>query len=355
MNANNKNILPNILFIPFAILMLCACSVTPPNHPNLTVTLVPYSTYTTIHATPSPSETFTPITSPTKTTTPVATLISHEWIPVEPLVSFGGSGGDGRCGFESTLPIGFTLLSNGALFSLDWNDDIRTYEIKSTTLSRQKTCNLLNSIDQAGFFEYDPSTYIKDEINWYPPVQGVGKTLIAIRAWKSNSVDLYGLGFFINNSDKPIKLWEPNCSNCPNSDLPTILPSLRKTFQILASYEPSDMLIYQSDRLGVWVETYGEQSDVLAWPLNSVKLSKIVNTDDHISDSPNIILTGANAKSIYHLFDENINVCGINVKEGDRFYRVFARPLLPNEYLSEYPIYLTTLSCSPSDGWINMP
>jgi len=347
------NLLAKIIFIPLTTLVLWACSVMSSQQPNVGETIMPSSTYAIIPATLLPSETFTPTVNPTQTSTPVPTLVSHEWTPSEPLIAFGGFWGDGGCGFERELPIDFTLLSNGELYIRDWNKDSRDYEIKSMTLSRQNTCNLLNSIDQAGFFDYDPSTYIKNPENWRPPTLGAGNTHISVQAWRSNSVTLYNLDGFINRIDETKKAW--GCGDCPDLEFPTILPSIRKTFQLLANYAPANLEVYQSQRIGLWVSTYVETNDTVAWSLKSVKLSQIIFPDGYTGNNPNIILTGANAKSVYEFFNQRINVCGINVTEGDKVYRVFARPLLPNEYLSESQMPSTALSCTPSDGWVEIP
>ncbi len=307
---------------------------------------MPLSTHTIIPATAFPSETFTPIVSPTQTSTPVPTLVSHEWSQSEPLVTFGSLGGDGAC---ATTPIDFTLLSNGELYIVDWNNDLKAFEIKTTTLSRQNTCNLLNSIDQAGFFDYDPSTYV------YEPhiIMGGAVTYISIKAWRSNSVGLYALYDFIDNLDFIKKAW--GCGDCLDLGLPTVLPSIRKTYRLLSNYEPENLQVYQPNRIGVWVEVdkYTDKNNIPIWPLKSVKLSQIVFPEGHIGDDPNIVLTGANAKSVYELFNQSMN-CGINIVEGDKVYWVRARPLLPNEYPSESSIP-TVLSCTPSDGWVEIP
>jgi hypothetical protein len=147
------------------------------------------------------------------------------------------------------------------------------------------------------------------------------------------------------------------CCTCPGYECPTILPSIQKVFQLLVNYHSVNLEIYQSDRIGVWIDTYYEdQENSVAWPFPYVKLSKIVTPNGYqYRADPNIILTGANAQTVYQLFNQSINVSGINFTEGDKIYRVFARPLMPNEYLTETPTPSTPLSCNPSDGWVEIP
>jgi hypothetical protein len=260
-------------------------------------------------------------------------------------------GGDGGCGLGS-LPPTFTLLSDGELFFDGWNDELKAYKLQTTKLSRQGTCNLLNSIDQAGFFDYDPSTYVNDPQNWIPPVMGAGRTYISVQAWRSNSISLYDLDDFINNVDEIKTNW--GCGDCPNLEFPTILPSLRKTYQLLLSYQPANLEIYQSDRLGIWIDANGETDNAVAWPLKSIKLSEIVFQTSNTSNRPDIILSGENAAIVYQLFIQNSGFCDASVTEGDKVYRLFARHLLPYEYQSNTPVP-KTLSCSPADGWIEVP
>lgn len=339
-------ILPGMLF-------LISCSTSPRQSSEAEEIITPPATYTKLPAVTTSEKIFTPTINPTPTSTPVPALIAHEWTPNDPLITFGGSGGDGGCGFENTLPFQFTLLSNGEVYILDWSEDLSSYQLKVAVLSRQNTCNLLNSIDQAGFFDYDPSTYI-NEPNWHPPIQGAGRTHISVQAWKSNSVNLYGLGAFINQENE-IRQALSECSTCPESQFPNILPSIRKTYQILGNYDVPNLEIYQPARIGLWVDLDTGPENALAWPIESVQLSRVILHQKDNKSSPNIILTGLEAKAAYQLFNNNINVCGINVIEGEKTYRVFARPLLPNEYLTEAIIQSETISCSSSDGWMEIP
>ena len=57
-----------------------------------------------------------------------------------------------------------------------------------------------------------------------------------------------------------------------------------------------------------------------------MKLSQIISPEEEMNYDPKIILTGANAKSVYQLFNQKIDTNGISVTEGDTVYQVFARP-----------------------------
>ncbi len=258
-------------------MLLWSCSVPSKSMQNELNTITPSFTNTIIVTLAMPSATNTPtvkpsLTStpvPTPVSTPVATLIPHQWVPSEPLIEFGGSGGDGGCGYEDSLPAHLTLLSSGEMIIFDWNNELSNYELNSTKLSRQSTCNLLYSIDQAGYFEYDPSTYISDPANWNPPVDGSGRTQISVQAWKSNSIDLYGLWNFIYKSNEIKEDW--GCGDCPDLEFPTILPSLRRTYLLLDEFEPNNLESYKYTRLGLWVYAIDEVDDPMMWPVKVCK------------------------------------------------------------------------------------
>ncbi len=222
-------------------------------------------------------------------------------------------------------------------------------------LSRQATCNLLNSIDQAGFFDYDPATYVGDpsHANW--PVMGAPSDQISVHAWRTNSVDLYALGFFIDPAqvEQMKKNWEPDCVSCPNLDFPTILPALRTTNELLVHYRPPDLRLAEPGRLGVWVVPGWEEAN-LEWPLKSKTLASLNTSTEFAGKSPSMILRGADAAIVYKTLGKSFSVCGTRVKEGDKLYRVFARPLLPNEF-NTLPLPTISLRCSPSDGWTRAP
>jgi hypothetical protein len=308
----------------------------------------------TVAASDTLSALATPI--PTFTSTPVPSLVAHDWSQNEPVVTMNSTWFDGYCGFEDAYPIDFMLFPNGELYVVRRNDKLKADQIQTTVLSRQATCNLLNSIDQAGFFDYDPATYVRDPLKAHWPVMGAPSTQISVEAWRTNSVDLYALGWFTDPAqvEQMKKDWEPECGPCPDLDFPTILPALRKTSELLVQYRPADLHLYEPGRLGVWVVQNGEQAEAIEWPLKSKPPALFSTSSEFAGKSPNMILTGADAAIAFKTLGKRFSVCGMSVTEGDAVYRAFARPLLPNEFNSS-PLPKVSLSCSPSDGWIQAP
>ncbi len=306
------------------------------------------------------SETLTPtVTStvaPTTTGTPVPTLMAHEWSQSEPLITMDSDWFDGYCGLEEAYPVRFTLFPNGELFDVRWNHGLEADQIQTAQLSRQATCNLLNSIDQAGFFDYDPASYVRDPDRAHWPVMGAPSTQISVKAWRSNSIDLYELGSFVDpvQVEKLRKELEPQCGACPNLDFPTILPALRKTNEMLVQYRPADLHLFEPGRLGVWVVANGDSTKAIEWPLKSRTLASLNISTEFAGKDPSMILTGRDARQMNEAVHQAFDNCGMDVTEGGKVYRILARPLLPNEF-NLSPLQKVSLSCSPSDGWVDMP
>jgi len=217
------------------------------------------------------------------------------------------------------------LLPNGDLYLLRPIDNLR-YTILTTTLSRQAACHLLNSIDQAGFFDYDPLSYHGSEGtdgSW---------TLISVQAWREMSVDHYNF---------TSSLWEEarhQLSGWPPHQF-TILPAVRATYRLLDEYSPSPGALHllKPERLGVWgyaAESAGS-NDYIEWPLSSRPLTALGSAlrEPFWGSPPAMFLTREDAARVYDALGETFNIRGTLVREGDRCYQVFARPLLPNEFV----------------------
>ncbi len=301
----------------------------------------------------------------TPTSTPVPPLVAHEWTQSEPLITFSRSEGGLRgFGFWDAYPIDFTLLPSGDLYVLRWDEHYSAAQILATTLSRQATCNLLNSIDQAGFFDYDPSSYTDpsrymtaypDSLHpgerLMPGPTDVGFTRISVQAWRANTVALYNLtGSLSVERENQLK-------GTPAPVFPNILPAIRDTFRLLDQYQPPDMHALEPGRLGVWLMgayKYDGTHDYMEWPLKSSPLAAAASEGRFGGGEPSMILTGADATRVYDALGGNPPGGGTAIREGDKVYLVFARPLLPNEFNAN-PLPEVSLSCSPADGWVQAP
>jgi hypothetical protein len=213
-----------ILIFVFIAFLLAACGSTPAATAAPTVTETaeavatlkntPSSTPTRFHSVTS-LPTLAPTGTPTSvlTSTPVPTLVAHEISQSEALVVLESYGGDGVCHPIPNTPE-LILFPDGELFINRFSYEQQVFLKQRAQLSRQETCKLLNSIDQAGFFDYDPATYISDPVNW-PLIMGMDTTRITVQTWRSNSVDLYGLDDFIDD-----------CQGCDPSSFPVLLSSI---------------------------------------------------------------------------------------------------------------------------------
>ncbi len=274
--------------------------------------------------------------------TRVPALTAHEWKQSEPLISMGYIPADAGCGFDAQLPADLTLLPDGRLYRLDVPTGQLKRQIKTATLSMQETCKLLNSIDHAGFFDYDPATYIVNPDQWTPPVLWAPTNTIAVKAWRSKAVSLYWLDGFVNGSEQMQAAQQ----------FPTVLPALRNTYNLLTQYEPSYSQIQQWERIGVWMDSNVQNGDAVDWPIDAFPAS--VPNVTEAGAQPSLILVQADAMAVYDLFDQRMDTCGITILHDRSYYRAFARPLLPNEY-PPAPLPAVSLSCSPADGLLEMP
>jgi hypothetical protein len=312
-----------------------------------------------IYLTITPTITSTRV--PTLTGTPVPSLTAHSWNPQDILVEYGGYGGDGGSSYGDLLPSQFTLLSTGELFIQKWDDETHSVSLDYIALPRAAVCNLLNSIDQAGFLYYDPMSFVKDPDHWNSPIEGAGYGYIIINSWSDKHVTQYGLFTYIMEGEHIKEIWAEECGECSFVEFPTILPALRNTYSLLCSYRPAGMQVYQPDRLGIWIDVMGNFDGGHTWPLLTPRLSDInirnisANYDDFSNLVPDLILSGEDARLVFDLLDQRINEDGVVITEGTKGYIAFVRPLLPNEFRTSLDPLVGNLRCSLKDGWVTIP
>lgn len=309
--------------------------------------------------TPWPTRTLSPTRTPTLTFTPTFTstpqppLIPHSWQPEGVLVVLDGIGGDG--GYRNvSYPPGFVLFFDGRLYftsrykeNNDWK-----WKFQYTQLGRKGTCQLLNTIDQNGFLDYDPLTYET------PQSDGGPSTIITVNAWKRVSGTFYDLdhlvnGLYVNSHAAPV---------------------LSNTFNLLSWYEPTSAQKYEPDRIAVWIyENIWSKEDnkdlEQEWTLSTPRLAEIHSLTGSAIEKSNgqyIIYRSDIARNIFNDL-ENWNYRGIFVENG-RQYTVFAQVLLPYQLtnnlpeergflsmFSGFPDRRPTLNCYQSDGLLPIP
>jgi hypothetical protein len=231
-----------ISFLLVGILFLAGCE-------NDTLTPIPIviSTSSQTHQptktvipsrTPTVTRTVTPTLVPTLTSTSSVPLVSHDWKPNPILITYYNDW-DGFCGGVCPPdPPSFVLYGDGNFFMFNSveADTHPQYHYLHKKLDRSETCRILNTIDQTGFFEFDPSTYsigkVYDASNWR----------IEVYAWRRKDVSLYALGEFLDFLGV-----EPDTVPSTVEDPPYIL----NTFTLLYNFPPDGLDIYIPDVLGI--------------------------------------------------------------------------------------------------------
>jgi len=336
----------------WVVLIALLCSCTPNQQPVRPITATAARTSTPTAAptptrSPRPTLTETPTLEPTATSTPVPPLTTHDWAPDNVLISYEIYGGDGGAPFRMLLPAQLTLLSDGSLFKLAWDKGFGGYQFLLARLSRQETCQILNTIDQAGFFDYDQGFSRADPAN--PWFRGAGSEMmeIKVQAWRTKFVALDHSAFY---------------QGADYADFyPVILPALANTNTFLADLIPENSDTYHADRLGLWLQdfdsvpAFGAPVEPIPWPIPSLRLSEIPPSGLNRGAPPGAILSGQDAEIIFQLLQERITDWGVVFVAGDQRYVIFARPLMPHEFTTDQAPLIPSLQCQPEDGWHSFP
>jgi len=339
------------ILLASSALILCAC--TPGGAIDATGfpinTEQPPTVQVTKQHTPSPTSRSTPTSSPSPTLTPdvlrtpVPPLTSHEWVPESILVELEAVGsGDGCCIYS--LPPWFILYADGTLILRD-NSDIAKIE----KLDRQGICAFLNTVDQFGFFDYDPSTY------GISPMPFPSRSRILVNAWRKQDFILQDLFDFV------FGLLEPH-SEYGIEEPPLILPALRDTYTFLRNYQSEGLVPFESESQIVWIYEpwYGVDSyDVSKWPLETPYLVELFQQTKCGESYQPIVLEG-------DVLDEWRRRITNGLYSEDGFIaEVYSRPVWPGEippgcgmaYSALFPIELPdptqSMICNPEDGVIS--
>ncbi len=342
------------LFIA-GILLIVSCTPSTPIAPIATTpssALKPTQTYIpsqTPIIVPSATSTFVP----TITNVPIATLASHDWKPAPILITYDKDW-DGFCSTvcpPDSAP--FILYGDGNFFlytSVDINGNTH-FRYLHKKLDQSEICRILNTIDQTGFLDFDPSTYS------IPKAYDVANWRIEIYAWKNKDVNLYGLGEITNDLNYDQSLIPSNVIN-PSS--------VRDAFTLLYNYPTDELDVYIPQRLAIWLwKSSFEFSSTKAWTVENISLAKLYKKAGSAVDTmPRpIYLAGEDVENVYAMFD-NFIYYG-EVTQNDERYGIYVRPVLPFEVISGDTSVISpnvnqmklpsSLHCDPFDGTMPIP
>jgi hypothetical protein len=350
-------------FISFLLcLFISACAPKLATTPTVTLSVTPSLTLTpTRYVTPtlSPTLTFTP--SPTST--PQPPLIEHEWQPDMALILLYERPGDGGGYIPYSIPPFFSLFADGKLFIVRRNEAWR-FTVFTKQLSRQEICQHLNTLDQIGFFDYDPVTY--QFANGKQFGEGGRGVEVIVNAWKSHHYIYNGLNGYVEdwfNLDMVNPHWRP-----------VILPALRNAYNLFSYYPIENLEIYHPDQLVIRIAQLNRidsyiTSQAVEWPLAYPSLANLFaeggllppNLDQYL------IVNNPDATAIDNVLKNSYsdNDFFFEITDGiKKYYSISYRPIIPYE-IPEDPFAIIPapetrkpdfdLRCYPSDGILPIP
>lgn len=289
-----------------------------------------------------PSATLSPTNTPIYPRPTVAPLKAHEWAPEPILIQMGGYGGDGCCYFG--FPPSFILYSDGLFIMSNLVGRNFEYRPLFNRLERKEMCQLLNTIDQNGFFDYDPRVF-------QSPFAGAGSTYIQVDAWQSKYVNHGSLYYFIFGD------YENEFENCDDC-LPVILPEMENTFRLLVGYNPGGMKYYIPEQLLVWLLYPYSDETGKPWPLKSPSLADLLEERGSDYDRDPVAVDGDTVQDWFGVINNGVYY------QGDLRVEIKARPMWPYETPGNYgPIIINpdsdafpdTLNCKVVDGILPIP
>jgi hypothetical protein len=342
------------------LLVLSACQ-QPTLSPTPTLTPVPSETVTpTLHPIPtqvpsptlipSPRASITPGPSPTSTVMPP--LAAHTWQSEGVLIMAGTRDLDARTPFGTTID--FLLLADGQLIVRNCIKDVCTFQ--TAQLEPKQMCALLNTLDQAGFYDYDPASFVS-------PQPSTHKVFIQVSAWRSLSIEVDQLDQWLSDPNWLDK--QLNCKDCVEH--PIILPALSTTYYLLKYYRPEGLVDYQPQKMAVFLSDPWIDGTPAPWLLDSPTLSDLYNRSrcPGSDQGQAVVLQG----------DESSRVSEyINQMLGDGFAPIFTEGQLKLQVVNQWllpfenpagcssgssqltatpvPAQVYSLACSPADGLV---
>jgi hypothetical protein len=303
------------------------------------------------------------IHTPDPTNTPQPALNEHSWHPEPVLVYYGYTSGMGGPLYPRAP--GFVLYSDGRLFTSRYDENIKRERIYVKQLDRTGICQILNTIDQVGYLDYDPQDYLKASPNG---ISDAGDYYLDVNAWKSISGNYYALYDFLLFRFFTVK---ENNGDLQNSNV-VVSSALANVYYLLEEFPQSDFQVYFPDKFLLWVSSRPDiqfDGSGKQWTLEYPTLAELhaqTGFSTYLPDTNTeyVVLDDKNARMVFDLLEESYAWDGDIVFENGLAYEVFARPLLPYEIpkmrvsdftASDAPESTFELHCYPTDGTLPIP
>ncbi|MDH3943915.1 MAG: hypothetical protein OEV06_07485 [Anaerolineae bacterium] len=216
----------------------------------------------------------------------------------------------------------FILYSDGQVFVTHYEYSNKGYLINYLRgeFSQVEMCEFLLDIENAGFFDYDPESYID------PGITDMGDTEISVTAWEENYLSAYGLG---------------------RSDSDEIL----STYKIITTRSIPNLKPYIPDEIALMIYPYRWENSAPLWPFEDLPISQLVKqaVDDVV------VLSGDEAERVFNHFDNRLSQ---TFREKEYLYEIIIKPIFPFErfdpdrflwgaYSGFHDTPKTKLSCPP--------
>lgn len=278
-------------------------SLLPPSlTPTLTPTLLPTATATRL-------PTSTPYPLPLLPMTPFPTVtpdyVVYETKPI--FISLVGCCGDGGSDTDDVYGRDTPFLiiyGDGQMIIRE--GDFRQYTFVESQLIPGEMCQLRQQIAATGFLESHSEFFTQRD-------ESAGGGQLSVQV-ENTYYSFYG------------------------GDVQYLVDDLANGYELIRDYRPiAPFVPYTPQYLVLWVEEAEPEGteSVALWPAQLPALSELWKNPEE----PTVFVEGEWVVPIFDLFDRHLT--SKYFQEGDRVYRIIARPLLPHETPYHYPVYLT--------------
>lgn len=310
-----KRLIQGIGFFTF-IVIFTACTPLPVAETE-TGGIEATSTVVVLPPSPTPVDTLTAIPSPSSDTVTITPPEERVWEAMTVLVHIYTGPGFTSEAYAWSSVSDLVVYRDGRVIAERYGDELEGAApvLVEGQLSPPELCRLLGQIEADGFFNFDPATYEA------PMVTDMGYTEMTVRAWRRQSLNVYGLGFTVAHQHE-----DEYSGYAP--------PGLTRTYQWMADYVPSDAVPFVPESVQMWVlqdEGTGGETPRL-WESETISLTAWMaaqgDTNEFGRPSFMVQVEGSDAQ---HLWDVLGRDRTDYFRQGENYFRVTVRPVLPYE------------------------